>query len=315
MALLLVLGFDLGVKGLYLAYIAGALLGVLVVLGTPRVRRGFVGGKPDGKLLAAMLRFALPLGASAAAFIVLTSLSRVVAFYHFGSAVAGHLAVALKFSQILFLVSACFQLAWQELALAGAVDTESNRCDSARTDLFLRAATAAFTVLLPLTALFLAIFPQFLGEEYAATQGLLPMALLATLAQVVATFFEPILARYGRSWQISLTTLAGALLNLLFVFLTLLLGGGVRLLLGAAAFSFLAVALLRVLLLCRAGALSLSPIRMALLALPLAAVMLVYYLCPPLFQAVALGIALLLGMALLLPEILLLLSRLFAHDT
>lgn len=313
LALLLVLLLDMGVRGLYLAYIVGALCGCLVAFSAPALRRAPRMAKADGKLLGVMLRFALPLGASAAAFLMLSSLSRIVTFYWLGSAAAGHLAVALKFSQIILLVSACFQLVWQELALAGTIGKENIVYFTARADLFLRVALVLLLLLIPCTSLFLTLFPRFLGAEYEAVRGLLPAAFLFFAFQVMATFFEPILAKYGKTGSLLLTTLAGALLHMLLTALVLLLGGGAVWLLAAAAFSFLAVLLLRILLLIKGGVLLPSLWRHLLLLLPLGAVVAVYYLLAPVWQAVTLTLMCLFAMAVLLPEALLLITRLFNH--
>ena len=313
LAPVLVLLLDRGVQGLYIAYIVGALCGVLTVLLSPTLWRALRGARPSGRLLRQMLGFALPLGASAAAYLLLSSLLRVVARVHFGSEAAGHLAVALKLSQIILLVSTCFQLVWQELAFAVEA-TEDTAYYSARVDVFLRVATAAFSVLLPLTALLFALFPRFLGTEYAAAAGLLPPALLFAFFTVIATFLEPILAGCGQTGRLLLTTLAGSLVNVLLTVSVLLLGGGLYWLPLVGAFSFLTVALLRILLLTRAGVLRLS-VRHALLLIPVLAVMGAYYLLSVPLQAAVLGLALLFAMAILLPEILLLFGRLFFGHT
>lgn len=309
LSLILVLGLGMGIRGLYLAYIAGALGGILVALSAPALWRAVRGARPNGKLFLEMLRFALPLGASAAAFLVLSSLARVVVFYHFGGAAAGHFAVALKFSQIILLVSACFQLAWQELALAKSLTAGDARYYTASADLFLRVTLSLLIVIIPLTALLLALFPRFLGAEYAAARALLPAAFCFSVSAVVATFFEPILAKYGKTGDIFLSTLAGALLNVALTALVILLDAGAVWLLAAGAASFLAVALIRILLLRRAGRLYLSPWRYLLLLLPLAATLTVYHLFAPVWQAAVLALAVLLSMAVLMPEILLLLMR------
>ncbi len=310
LALVLVLLFDMGVHGLYIAYVAGALGGILVALSTPVLRRAPRMARVDGRLLGMMLRFALPLGASAAAFLVLSSLSRIVTFYWLGSVAAGYLAVALKFSQIILLVSACFQLVWQEISLAKSLGEGDRTYYTVRTDLFLRVVLVLLMLLIPTTALFLTLFPRFLGAEYEAVRGLLPAAFLFSAALVAATFFEPIFEKYEKTGRLLLTTLAGALLNLLLTVLVLLFGGGTVWLLLAGAASFFAVLLLRILMLTAWGVLSPFFRRHLLLLLPLGAVVAVYYLLAPIWQAVALTLTAFLAMAVLLPEILLLITRL-----
>ena len=314
LALLFVPVLQMGIRGLYLAYIIGALGGIAAALSAPTLWRTLLKARPSRALFLQMLRFALPLGASAAAFLVLSSLARVLTFYCFGSQAAGELAVALKFSQIILLVSACFQLAWQELALAKSIVGDSPAYYTVRVDLFLRVAFSCLLLLIPLSALFLTVFPHFIGGEYAGAEKLLPVAFLFSFFAIVATFFEPILARYGKTCTLLFTTLAGAILNLALAALVILLGGGAVWILAAGVVSFLAVTLIRVILLTRAGVLRLSPWRYLALALPLAAVMAVYYLCTPVWQAVALTLALFLAMAVLLPELLLILTRLSARE-
>ena len=301
LAALLLLAFDMGVSALYIAYAVGALFGALVALSGAEARRA-LRTRPNKRTVCEMLRFSLPLGLSALCFWVLSSLGRVVALVAYDEASAGVFAISLKFSQLVLLTAVCAQLGWQELALTDRGGEDSAR-DTARTDLFLRVSEAFLLLLLPLAALLLILFPRFLGEGYEGVFSLLPYAFLASFGAVVATFFEPLLGREGRTGALLATTVAGALLNALLLSLTAWLQLPPFCLHLASSLSFLLVALLRAACLSRRGLLHLRPLRYLLVLPPLAALVASYTLPTLACQALMLLFALPCAALLLWPEL------------
>ncbi len=228
--LVLILGCRLGIASLYVSYIVGALVGVLLLLCRCRVRGLLRRGSVDRVLMRRLLRFCLPLGVSAAAYWVLTSLGRVAVTLFVDEAAGGAFAVSLKFAQIVIFASFCFRLAWQELAFQKGFDpnalAQSAAYYSARTDLFLRIIIALTLVLVPAARVALYLFPDFIASDYSEALKLIPVALVGASLTVFFDFLEPMFGAAKRTGYLMLSTALGALLNIVLILCVIACGGG-----------------------------------------------------------------------------------------
>lgn len=300
--LILIFSVGLGVESLYISYAAGAAIGVVMLLGgCPMPRFSML----DLSVVRRLIRFCLPLGASAASYWVLTSFGRVAVTLWVGEASGGAFAISLKFAQIIVFASLAFRLAWQELAFAqgGLPDGagENGRYYSERVDLFLRIMLAVCLVLVPLARVALSLFPNFIGADYAAAKPLIPLALVGAALTVFCDFLEPMFGAFEQTGKLLLTTALGAVLNITLTLAFLTWGGafGAHL---ALILAMLFTVILRLVLLRRAACLRVRLRYVALL--PLTALVVLSYLCfSPLVNVFVLISADLFGASLLLPEL------------
>lgn len=229
--LVLILWLRLDYTALYLSYIAGAGVGVLLLLARCPLRKLLRGAKLDFGTVRRLLRFCLPLGMGSAAYWGLTSLGRVLVTLFVSEEAGGVFAVSLKFSQVIVFASLCFRLAWQELAFAKGYSADEGAAEQGtyyneKTDLFVRVALACCLVTIPLSRVGLWLFPDFIAPAYAGAKHLIPAALAGGTLTVLCDFLEPMFGAAKKTGYLLLSTTLGAALNVLFAVAFISLGGG-----------------------------------------------------------------------------------------
>ena len=299
--LVLILGVGLGVRALYISYAVGALSGAMLLLVGSARRICFLAHDPV--VARRLLRFCLPLGAGAAAYWVLTSFGRVAVTFLVGDAAGGAYGVSLKFAQIIVFASLAFRLAWQELAFEKGDTPEATGQSyyTRRLSLAIRIVFAVCLVFVPLARVGLALFPTFIGAEYAAAKALVPLALVGAALTVLCDFLEPIFGAVKKTGRLLLTTALGAAVNVILTLVLAPLCGAVGVHLALIA-AMLVTLILRLVLLHRTVGLCL-PWR-TLLLLPLWALVVLAYLHLSALQNLFVLVgADLFGASLLLPEV------------
>lgn len=303
--LVLILGFGMGYQSLYIAFCVGAGVCILMLCLRCRILSVCKWHLVSRVVCRRLLAFCLPLGLNSAAFWLLNSLNRVLVTACLGAEANGYYAIALKFTQILVFVSTCFQFAWQEVSFARGFDegAESCRYYSEKTDLFLRVFMAMLLLLLPAIRIGLWIFPNFIHASYAEAVKLLPLAFFGAFLSVFSSFLDPIFGAARKTGIILLSTLAGALINVVMILGLFRLGLGVE----AANISFLCgwavTVAIRLVALCRGARLRLRLWHL-LWFLPLAVlVALVFLRLTPIWSVAALAGMLPVAVTVLFPEL------------
>ena len=229
LVLILCLRFDYA--ALYLSYIVGAGVGFLLLLARCPLRKLLRGVKLDFGVMRRLVRFCLPLGVGSVAYWGLTSLGRVLVTLLVSEEAGGVFAVSLKFSQVIVFASLCFRLAWQELAFAKGYSADEGAVEQGKyyhekTDLFVRVALACCLVAIPLSRVGLWLFPDFIAPAYLQAKHLIPAALMGGTMTVLCDFLEPMFGVVKKTGYLLLSTVLGAILNVLFAVLFISLGGG-----------------------------------------------------------------------------------------
>lgn len=302
--LLFLLVFDMGYEALYVSFIAATVLCALLLFWRAGAFCALRALPDCGAAFCAQLRFCLPLGISAAAYLVLTSGARVLTTLCLDAEAGGVVAIAMKLAQVAFVVGAVLRFVWQELCFTKGFD-ENGAGDRAyyavRVSLLLRVILAGALLLVPLLRVWLWLFPSFIAPAYAEAARLLPVMLLGALLSVVADFLEPPLAMLKKTGAILLTCATGAALSVVTTLVLFKLGVGMW---GAAlgfCSGFLCVVLLRLVLLSR-----LLRVRVprTIWALPTALVPVALYLwLPPIGSLLLLLILLPFCVFLLIPQL------------
>ena len=284
--LYLLLVLSMGYEALYISFAIGTLVSAFLMLLRAGAFSALGALRRCRKAFLVLLRFSLPLGGSAAAFLVLTSGARVLTTLCLGTAAGGVVAVAIKLSQVAFVVGAVLRFAWQEVCFAkGASENgeEEGSFYGARISWLLRTVLVAALLFTPLLRVWLWLFPSFIAPSYFEATRLLPVVLLGALLSVVSDFLEPTLAVLKKTGLILMTCVLGAVLSVVTTLLAFAAGLGTW---GAAVgfcVGFFATAASRLWLLSR-----LMHVRLrdrALLLLPFTALPVVVYLClPPLYS-------------------------------
>lgn len=213
---ILVLKWDY--KSLYISYCLGTLINVIILEFKCKLISNFSKKYFDKQLFKVLLRFSLPLCVNSIAFWFLNSANKVIVTMMIGEGQNGYLAIANKFTSILYLVSSCFQLAWQELAYSkdnNIQERSTGEFYSNAFNLYSKILLVGTLIIIPAIKI---IFPFFVDSSYNASASLIPLALMGTIMSILSSFLGSIFGGIKKTGIIFLSTLAGALVNLAVIF-------------------------------------------------------------------------------------------------
>lgn len=215
---ILVLKWDY--RSLYVAQCISMVVNIVILEFKCKIIIGFRLKYIDKQVFKAMLKFCLPLCVNSVAFWLLNSANKIIVVSILGPEYNGYLAIANKFTSVLYLVSSCFQLAWQELAFA----KDNNDLLSVGNfytkafDLYLRFLLMGLLIIIPLIKLGLTIYPNFIDQSYADAVMLTPLALAGTVMAIGCYFLSSIFGGIKKNNIVFIATIVGAGVNLIAIF-------------------------------------------------------------------------------------------------
>lgn len=216
--LLFILVFKWDFKSLYVAHCLGWLINIIILEFKCKLLTNFSKKYFNRELFNQLLKFSLPLCINSIAFWLLNSSNKVIVTLILGEAQNGYLAIANKFTSILYLVSSCFQLAWQELAYSQENDIHNQSTGefySKAFDLYTRILLIGILIIIPGIKV---IFSIFVHSNYNASASLIPLALMGTIMSILSSFLGSIFGGIKKTGIIFLSTLLGAIVNLVVIF-------------------------------------------------------------------------------------------------
>ena len=208
--LLLILGFGMGYRSLYLAAMAGYAAQAVYLLIFGGIFSCLKLGRFDSAVAKSMFRYSLPLCLNSIAYWVLTSLNRIVLNGVYGNDANGIYAIGNKFSFVIGLITTCFTYAWQDLSFSKA--------DERGVGLFYSQASTMYAkVMLLCTALALpaikVAFPILVGEAYRSAEITIPLFLTVAAVSAVSTFIGNIFYAIKETKTIFISMVISAVTN------------------------------------------------------------------------------------------------------
>ncbi len=209
--IILIIGFDMDYKALYISCCIGNLLQVILLEFKIRLVEKFSFRVVDFTLLVQMVGYAFPYSINSVFWWFLTGYNRAVIANALDIGQNGIYAVSTKFSLVLYLISASVSLAWQETAFKKG-DKEENigMYYSDASDLYLRFLMLGTVLLLPFVYL---VFPFLINARYKEALVLIPLNILATVVSIFAQFQGSIYGALKRTRVIFYSTLVSCLIN------------------------------------------------------------------------------------------------------
>ncbi len=222
--IVMLIGFKLDYKVLYISFSISSLLSSIYLFFRARIYKYLSRLFFRKEKFLEMFRFSLPLCVNSIAFWLLSSSSRIIVTSMLGASATGYLSVANKFNQILYLVSTCVHLTWQEAAFAH--DNTGEKDKQFYSNIFIvyyKVVLFCVAALILIVKIGLSIFPTFIDSAYSESINLIPMALLGTGLAIISQFLGTIFSSLKKTSIIFLSTLAGAIttVSTTFVFIRL----------------------------------------------------------------------------------------------
>lgn len=216
--LIFILIFKWGYQSLYISLCISIFINIIILEFRCKIFTRINYKYFDKELFIRMLKFCLPLAINSVAFWLLTSANKVIVSIVLNTEQNGYLAIANRFTSIIYLVSTCFQLAWQELAYSRENKKEDNLTGvfySKAFDLYTRIMLIGILLSIPVIKI---IFPYFIDSSYNASASLIPLAMLGTIMTILSSFLGSIFGGIKKTGIIFTSTLAGAIVNIIVIF-------------------------------------------------------------------------------------------------
>jgi len=208
---LLIIGFDMDYKALYISWCIGNLLQVIMLESRVRLVANFNFKHVNSALLLQMARYAFPYSINSVFWWILTGYNRVVIANALDVEQNGIYSVATKFSLALNLIAASVSLAWQEAAFKKGGNGENDGFYySHAADLYIRFLMLGTVLLLPFVYL---VFPILIDETYKEARVLIPLNILGTVVGIYAQFQGSIYGAIKQTRAIFYSTLISGLIN------------------------------------------------------------------------------------------------------
>ncbi len=282
-------GFHMGYSSLFIASICGILVQAVILECNIRLIGNVSLRQVSRDTVRKLVIYCLPYCLNSAAYWFLTGFNSVAVTSWISSEQNGFYAIANKFSVAVNLVGTCFSLAWQETAFAkSSSQSEQGRFYSRATDLYVKFVFCGLTVIVPAIGV---AFDFLVGSQYSFARRIIPLSLMGAAANLFCVFLGNIFGAIKRTKYIFISMVISCLVNV--GLLTWLIDD---LMAQAAALSLMigciVNASIRLVLLRRLIDLRVNLLKIALFAIPLGVVSVVFFLFGTAVNAVMLVIAL-----------------------
>lgn len=209
---------KLGVDGLLIAFGLSYFVTSFSIIISKRLYTNFNSETIDLKVLKMLMFYSLPLLPNAISWWITNVSDRTIIKLFLGSSMNGIYAVSTKIPTLIAVFYSIFNLAWQQSAITSAKDNIEKRIEfynSTFKQLFLFLFSSAFCII----AITPFLYKCFLGHEYIYGINIVPILILATVFLNLAQYFGGILLGNMDSKTNGLTTVIGAVVNLILNFL------------------------------------------------------------------------------------------------
>lgn len=174
----------------------------------------------DYKVLYEMLKYSIPLSVNSVSYWLLTGANRIIIANFLSVSENGLYAIVGKFGAIISLFTQAFQMAWQELSFskAGTNNEDLGSFYTKALNKFLIVILGGATITIPFIKF---IFPILIDSKYSEAIYLVPFTILAAVFTAYSSFLSSIIGTLKKTKIIFTTTLSGAVVNIVFLLLTI----------------------------------------------------------------------------------------------
>ncbi len=204
--------YSKGIVYLFVAQIIGYLIAAIYV----EIRTGAYGKalpiKVDLGYIIELLKYSIPLMANSFSFLFLGTYNKNVVLKKLGEEMSGQYAYILKYSAILTILISVYSLAWQEEAFIRNDDIDRDKIYSFYINNFFKVVGCAVPCYIVI-AFFCA--PVIGGMKYVEVSKYILCDVCSAYIAQISGLFSIIIAVNKKTWQTLISTLIGALVNVL----------------------------------------------------------------------------------------------------
>ncbi|MBQ9315000.1 MAG: oligosaccharide flippase family protein [Clostridia bacterium] len=165
-----------------------------------------------------IVRYSIPLAINAVAFWAMTNINRYFSRAYLGEEANGYIALATKFISLINTLVQIFSLAWQESAYEHSNNADRSSYYSNMLKMYIDLMSVGTVLAILFTNI---LFPYFIGNAYSATQMILPIYYVSAFGSAISSFYGHIFNAEKKTDILLYSTLAGAGVNILLLFMTI----------------------------------------------------------------------------------------------
>ena len=234
--LIFILCCNMDYSALYYSSIISTAIQILMLEIRNRTMCFFKKENFNKELFVKLLLYCLPLCVNSIGYWIMTSMNKLFVTYMIGTDANGLYAISAKFTSIIFLVSSCVQLAWQECAYS--IDNEMYKDEIGKyytnaTKTYFRFLIVGNLLVIPIINLF---FPILIDESYFSSNQYVVFAILGTSLCILNSFMGSIFGSIKKTGVIMISTILGSVVNIGTIIILINLGIGIQ----SANYAFIA---------------------------------------------------------------------------
>ena len=215
--IVLIIVFNMGVESLYISYIFGVVLQVLII----EYKKKFISQLSFKGIKASVimnyLKFSIPVMVSAISNWLLNGLTQLYITVQLGTYFNGMYNVANKFSSIMILIIGVFQFAWNEMAYDLANDSVKTSYYKKSINEILRFCLIGVSLLILIVKI---VYPFMVDKQYYESLVIIPVLLIGTMSNSYSGFLGTLFLADKSTNSLLTTTLFSGVIN--FILLSVL---------------------------------------------------------------------------------------------
>ncbi|MES5891535.1 oligosaccharide flippase family protein [Bacillus cereus group sp. RP43] len=214
--IILIVIYDMGIEALYISYIAGTLIQIIIIEVKVKIISNFKVSTVSLPLIKKLMLFSLPLCLTTISYWLLSGLIRLVISNKLGMYENGLYGITNRLSSVMVLVVNSFQLAWYEMSYSMGKEENKKSYYGKSLNYILKVILYIGSISLIIIKL---IFPYMIAEQYHEALNIIPITFIGVLINSYASFASTLFLAEKESSKLLMPTLISAVVNVLGLFL------------------------------------------------------------------------------------------------
>ncbi|MGW5952775.1 lipopolysaccharide biosynthesis protein [Bacillus mycoides] len=214
--IILIVIYDMGIEALYISYIAGTLIQIMIIEVKVKIISNFKVSTVSLPLIKKLMLFSLPLCLTTISYWLLSGLIRLVISNKLGMYENGLYGITNRLSSVMVLVVNSFQLAWYEMSYSMGKEENKKSYYGKSLNYILKVILYVGSISLIIIKL---IFPYMIAEQYHEALTIIPITFIGVLINSYASFASTLFLAEKESSKLLMPTLISAVVNVLGLFL------------------------------------------------------------------------------------------------
>lgn len=204
--------FRVGVKGLLWAAIISNFISTIIIFIALKMHKYFSINNYDKNLMLKMIKYSIPLVPNSLSWVVVNLSDRIVISWAIGSSANGIYAMAYKFPNLMNTIYGFFYTAWTESSAKAINDNDGEKFFD---KIYKVLTNVMFAVSLGIIVCMPLVFKLFFKSDYVEAYYYIPILVLAMYYSNMSGYYGGIFTGHKDTKVMGITTVIGALLNLL----------------------------------------------------------------------------------------------------